>query len=173
MDQQVEQVSVTRTSTAITWISRFMAGVAAIFLGVMMMVAVVDVCGRYFFNSPLEGAFELGGIFLVIAGTWGMGYCQLSKSNIRIDVVIGRFPRRVRAGFNIFAYLFCIVSTGILTWRSAVMTEEYMFIERGGLTHTLLIPYWPFMLAMAIGFAWLTVIFIVDLVRSIMEVAKR
>jgi TRAP-type C4-dicarboxylate transport system permease small subunit len=45
-----------------------MAAVAAITLGIMMMVAVVDVCGRFFFTKPLEGSFELGGILLVTAG---------------------------------------------------------------------------------------------------------
>jgi hypothetical protein len=39
------------------------------------------------------------------------------------------------------------------------MTQEFIFIDRGGLTPTLLIPYWPFMLTLAMGFGWLTIIF--------------
>ncbi len=173
MEQQVEQGAVSQYNVVVTWISRVMAAIAALVLGAMMMIGVADVCGRFFFNKPIEGSFELGGILLVTAGTWGMAYCQMQKTNIRIDVITARFPKRAQPVFNIFAYLFCIVATGVTTWRTSLMTHEYMVSTLGNLTPTLQIPYWPFMLTLAMGFAWLTVIFIYDLFKSIKEVCKR
>jgi TRAP-type transport system small permease protein len=173
MEQQKEQGAILQYNVVVVWISRIMAAIAAIVLGAMMMIAVVDVCGRFFFNKPIEGSFELGGILLVTAGTWGMGYCQLQKSNIRIDVITSRFPKRMQTGANIFAYIFCITASGVTAWRTSLMTHEYMFAQLGNLTSTLRIPYWPFMLTLAMGFAWLTVIFIYELIKSINEVCKR
>jgi TRAP-type transport system small permease protein len=173
MEQQNQQAAVLKYNIVVVWISRVMAGIAAIVLGAMMMIGVVDVCGRFFFNKPMEGSFELGGILLVTAGTWGMGYCQLQKSNIRIDVITSRFPKRIQAGADIFAYIFCIAATGVTTWRTSVMTHEYMVATLGNLTSTLRIPYWPFMLTLSMGFAWLTVIFIYDLIKAIQEVSRR
>jgi TRAP-type transport system small permease protein len=173
MEQQVEQGAVSQYNVVVVWISRVMAAVAAVVLGAMMMIGVVDVCGRFFFNKPMEGSFELGGILLVTAGTWGMAYCQMQKSNIRIDVITGRFPKKVQSVFNILAYIFCIVAAGVTTWRTSLMTHEYMVATLGNLTSTLRIPYWPFMLTLAMGFAWLTVIFVYDLIKSIIEVCKK
>jgi TRAP-type transport system small permease protein len=174
MEQPAVQVSAeAEPNQLVVWISRIMAGVAAVVLFAMMMIAVIDVCGRFFFNKPMNGSFELGGILLVTAGTWGMGYCQLRKNNIRIDVLTDRFPKRFKPAFDIFAYIFCIVASGAVTWRVTVMTLEYMTTSQGGLTATLLIPYWPFMLTLAMGFGWLTIIFIYDLWHSCSEVGKK
>ncbi|MBN1191775.1 MAG: TRAP transporter small permease [Dehalococcoidales bacterium] len=173
MEQQVEESGLSRYNVVVVWISRVMAAVAAIVLGAMMLIGVADVCGRFFFNKPIEGSFELGGILLVTAGTWGMAYCQLQKSNIRIDVLTGRFPKRIQPFFNIFAYLFCVTAAGVTAWRSSLMTHEYMIATLGNLTSTLRIPYWPFMLTMAMGFAWLSVVFAYELFKSVKEVFGR
>jgi TRAP-type transport system small permease protein len=154
-------------------VSKVMAGAAATILVVMMMISVVEVCGRFFFNKPLNGSFELGGILLVTAGTWGMGLCQLKKNHIRVDVITNRFSRRVKAAFDIFAYIFCITASGAVTWRSSVMTFEHITDSVGALTPTLLIPWWPFMLTLAMGFGWLTIVFIYNFWQSCVEVSKR
>jgi TRAP-type C4-dicarboxylate transport system permease small subunit len=173
MEQQVEQPQGPKPNVVVLWISKVMAAVAAVTLGAMMMIAVVDVCGRFFFTKPLNGSFELGGILLVTAGTWGMGYCQLRKTNIRIDVLTTHFPKKAQIIANIAAYIICIVAAGGTAWRVALMTGEYITTDRGGLTSTLLIPYWPFMLTLAMGFGWLTIILIIDLVNSFIEVFKK
>ncbi len=171
MERQFAQE--TRSNLAIVWISRVMAAISAVTLGIMVIIAVVDVCGRFFFKYGLQGGVELGGILLVIAGTWGMGYCQLRKQNIRIDVLVNRFPEKGRTIAFIFTYIICVLATGLITWRSAVMTQEYMHIGLGTLTPTLLIPYWPFMLMMTVGFGWFCVILIIDSVNSIKRAVER
>jgi hypothetical protein len=48
-----------------------------------------------------------------------------------------------------------------------------MSVGLKGLTITLKIPLWPFMLLMAISFAWVAIIFVIDLYNSFREVLKR
>jgi TRAP-type C4-dicarboxylate transport system permease small subunit len=158
---------------AVLWVSRVMAAVAAITLGAMVIVAVIDVAGRSIFLRPLEGSFELGGILLVIAGTWGMGYCQIRRQNIRIDILATRFPVRMQKYVEVFVYIVCLATSALVAWRMALYTHEYMVMGRGSLTATLRMPYWPFMLMTTLGFLWLAVIFAIDLYLSVAKAVRR
>jgi TRAP-type C4-dicarboxylate transport system permease small subunit len=167
-----QNLFLTRCNLVILWISRIMAAIAAITLGVMMMITVIDVCGRYFFLAPLKGAFELIGIFLVVAGAFGMGYCQLQDGNIRINVIFDRFPLKGRIILDIIAYVICLVALILICWQGTLRMYDYMFKELGSVTETLSLPFWPFMFAMAFGFGWAAVIFFIDLIKSFIEVFK-
>ncbi len=170
---QSEQKSVSRFDAVIGGISKAMAVVSAITLAVMMMITVVDVVGRSFFLHPLKGAFELVGILLVIAASWGMGYCQFLKGHIRIDVLFNGFSARVQAILNVVAYIFGIFAVGMITWQTLLRMHDYIYRELGGVTESLGMPFWPFMLMMAMGFGWFCVLLLIDLYRSLVKVFKR
>ena len=138
-----------------------------------MLVTVIDVCGRYFFNRPLEGAFELVGILLVIAGSWGMGYCQLLKGNVRIDLLTNYFPKIMQGIIMFVAHAIAIGMTATITWKTLQRTWVYYNKTLGSVTETLSMPYWPFMLALAIGMGWTCIVFIIDFVKTAVEVTKR
>ena len=165
-------VPTSRFDSILMWISKILAAVAALALGVMMMVSVVDVTGRYFFLSPLNGAFEIVSMTLVVSATLGVGYCELLKGQIRIAVLIDLFKGKVKILFDIFAYLLSVVAVGLVSWQAIVRTGEYFGAIRG-VSDTIGIPYWPFMFLMFIGFAWITIILLIELVKSIMEVVRK
>ncbi len=172
MQLQEERVLL-RCGKAILWISRVMAVIAAVVLGVMMINTVADVCGRYFFLAPIEGTFELVGIMLVIAGSLSLAYCQLNKGNIRITVICDLLPARGQAIVYFIAYLIAAVVCGMICWQGALRAWEYMFKELGGTTVTLGMVFWPFMLLLAIGFGWVGLIFLIDVYLTFREVFKR
>ena len=155
------------------WVSKIMAATGALTLGIMMLVTVIDVCGRYFFNRPLDGAFELVGILLVIAASWGMGYCQLLKGNVRIDLLTNYFPKIMRGIVMLVAHAIAIGMTATIGWKTLQRTYEYYHKTLGSVTETLSMPYWPFMLALAIGMGWTCIVLIIDFVKTVVEVIKR
>ena len=104
--------SIGRKIQIIQWISRVLASVSAIALGVMMIISVIDVGGCYFFLHPLNGAFELVSLTLVIAATLGVGYCELQKGQIRVLIIIDMFHGRKRTILDILAYLLAVAATG-------------------------------------------------------------
>ena len=159
--------------TVIVWISRIMAATGAFTLGVMMLITVIDVFGRFFFSRPLEGAFELVGILLVIAGSWGMGYCQLLKGNVRINILANYFPKIMQGVVMLVAYAIAITMTAIITWETLQRTYAYYHKTLGAVTETLSMPYWPFMFALAMGLGWTCIVFIIDFIRTAVEVIKR
>jgi TRAP-type C4-dicarboxylate transport system permease small subunit len=149
------------------------ASISAVALGAMMFLSVADVVGRYFFLRPVEGTAELVGILLVVASSLGLGYCQLIKGNVRISVITDHFSPRGQSIMYIFAYIICIAASVIICWQGSLMMQEFMFKQLGGVTSILAIPFWPFMLVMILGFAWVTVIFLIDLFNTFVEVFKR
>jgi TRAP-type C4-dicarboxylate transport system permease small subunit len=90
-----------------------------------------------------------------------------------IDIITSRFKKRGQAVFNIFSYLICIAVCSLVTWQSGIRAWEYIFKKVGQYTVIMNIYFWPFMTLMAISFAWVTVIFILDLIQTIKQVAKR
>jgi TRAP-type C4-dicarboxylate transport system permease small subunit len=153
--------------------NKIMAMIAASVLLAMMLLTVADVFGRYFFNSPIRGTWEIIGLLLVCAGTWGLGYCQLQKAHISIDVLVRRFSQRVKAAIYSLAYLIGLIGFSVICWRVFLLAKRYFFLTRGNATETLHIPYYPFMLIMAIGAGMLALVLLIDLRRSLTEVLRK
>ena len=166
---QAEQQS----NPVVKWICNVLIAVSAIALGIMLFLSVADVIGRSFFLHPIEGTSELVGMLLVITASLGLGYCQLVKGNINIDIFTNRFSRRGKSVLNIFSYLMSVAVSVIITWRGLVMMRQYMLEKLGSTSATLGIILWPFILIMSLGFAWVTVIFLIDLYNAFLEVFKR
>jgi TRAP-type C4-dicarboxylate transport system permease small subunit len=157
----------------IVWICRTMTAIGAVILAIMMFLSVADICSRFFFHKPITGTYEVVSLMVVVVGCLGLGYCQLVKGNIMIDIVVRRFNPRGQAVMNIISYLISIGVCAIVTWQVSLRMWDYLHKQLGGETVTLGIIYWPFMLLMALCFAWVTVIFCMDLYRSFKEVFKR
>ena len=171
MEQSTPQVPV--SNAVIEKVSIVLAAIAAASLGAMMFLSVADVCGRYFFLHPINGAAELVGVLLVIASSLGLGWCQLIKGNIRITLISDRLTPRGQTILYILAYIVCIAASVILCWQGVLLARDHMFKQFGGVTTILAMPFWPFMLVMAIGFGWAAVIFLIDIFNSFVEVFRR
>jgi TRAP-type C4-dicarboxylate transport system permease small subunit len=157
---------------AVMWICRVMAAIASAVLGSILVLATSDIIGRVVFLHPIEGVVELVGMLMIVIGFLGLGYTQLMKGNIMIDIITSRFSQRGQAVFSIFSYIICIVICSLVTWQGGIRAWEYIFKKTGGYTSILHIIYWPFMMLMAVSFAWVTVIFILDLIQSIKKAMK-
>jgi len=162
-----------RVEAGLGSVSRVMAAIAAVVLSIMMLLTAADVAGRYFANRPIKGSWELVGLMLICAATWGLAYCQIQKGHIRVTVLLERFSPRLQAILNSLAYLIGIGAFSLICWQMLVMAKTYIFLPTGGLTEDLSIPYFPFMLMLAIGAGMLAVILLVDLLRSLAEVVRK
>jgi len=162
-----------RIEAGLQGVSRVMAIIAAVILAMMMLLTVADVIGRYFFSKPIKGTWEVVGLLLVFAGTWGLARCQVQKGHIQVTVLIQRLSRRVQATIRSVAYLFGFAGFSLLSWRVFVMAKRYFLLPRGNVTDTLDIPYAPFMFALSIGAGIAALILAIDLMRSLAEVIRK
>ena len=163
---------VSKLQSTVMQTSKIMAIIAAIVLGVMMLLTVADVTGRYFFNYPINGSWEMIGFLLVCAGTWGLAFCQKQKAHIRVTVLSDLFPFRGRAIIDSIAYLFGSAAFAVICWRSVLLTIKYV-VEKGHVTDTLQFPYYPFTIIMAIGTGLLAIMLLIHLIHSLVEIVRK
>ena len=60
----------------------------------MMALGTCDVLGRYLFNKPILGTFEIFEILLPAIVLLGLGYTQESNAHVRVEIFVSRtvFP---------------------------------------------------------------------------------
>ena len=162
-----------KTAAGLQWIGKAMAVVAAAVLVAMMMLTVADVVGRYFFSRPIKGTWELVGLLLICAGTWGLAYCQAQKAHISITIMQGLFSRRAWAVLSAVACLIGLCGFFLISWQSFLLAKKYYLLTRGNVTDTLGLPYAPFILVLSIGAGMMTLALLVDVVRYITEVIRK
>jgi TRAP-type C4-dicarboxylate transport system permease small subunit len=162
-----------KTEIGLQAASKVMAVIAALVLAAMMLLTVADVVGRYFFNHPIKGTWELVGLLLVCAGTWGLGYCQMKKGHISITILLERFSKRVQAIISTLAYLIGLTGFSLICWQMFLLAKKYFLLARGNITDTLELPYFPFMLALSIGAGMMALMLLVNLIHSLAEVARK
>lgn len=125
--------------------------------------AVVRKVFNYSSNAYLEIQWYLfSAIFLFLAG-----YTLLRNEHVRIDVLAGRFSKRVQTWIDIFGTLFFLLPMAILImWLSwPIFVDTYVHHEistnAGGLV------IWPARLLVPIGFALLVLQGISELIKRI------
>ena len=164
---------VSRSETISHSVSWVMSIIAALVLCIMMLLTVVDVAGRYFFMSPIKGGWELTGLLLIPAATWGMAQCQINKHHIRVKLVLDRFSPKVQAIVDSFAYLLGLGIFSILSWQMVLFSIDYILVPVGGTTEILGMPFFPFTLILASGAGIMAVILLLDLLHSLAKVASK
>lgn len=122
-------------------------GVAsATVLFAMMLITAVDVVGRYLFNRPLAGGFELTEMMLAALIYCGLPLVSKRREHIIIDTFDGIMSRPVKHFLDVFADVVCFATLsgiGYLIFRRAARVAEY-----GDTTSVLKLPLAPVAYAM-------------------------
>tara|TARA_B100000315_G_scaffold48000_1_gene42739 strand:+ start:114 stop:608 length:495 start_codon:yes stop_codon:yes gene_type:complete len=126
-----------------------MAYAAGAVLLVLMVVTTADVAGRYFFNEPLTGVFDLTHFAVLIMVFLGLAYCGYKGGHVAIELLYDKLARPVAKVLDrlvnaVGAALFLTIA-----WRSIIQSIDVM--EFGEASQLLLIPYYPFYWLVAFG----------------------
>jgi len=121
--------------------------VAAIVLFILMMLTTVDVIGRYVFNRPVAGAFEITEMMLAALIYCGLPLVSQRREHIVIDTFDRFMSRGVRRALDMAAEVLCSATLFGLAWlvfRRAVRVLAY-----GDTTTVLKLPQAPVVYLMA------------------------
>lgn len=149
-------------------LNRWLGYLASVMMGLMMLLTVADVSGRYFLNSPITGTTEISRLMMVIIVFPALGWAALSRVHVKVDLVLSRFPPRVQAIISIITLLIALGTYGAITWRSFL---ESTVVNRQ--TSLLQLPFTPFYWVMSVGFAVFCLAIIVLIIENITEALKR
>lgn len=98
--------------------------VAAVLLLAMMAVTFVDVIGRYLFNAPLPGAFELTEVLLALVVFVGLPIVTARREHVTVDLLTGKLPDGPRAVLAWLATLATGAVLALLAWRLATSARD-------------------------------------------------
>jgi TRAP-type C4-dicarboxylate transport system permease small subunit len=133
-------------------VSKALNWVAMVFLVAMVLTVTVDVGGHYLFKKPLTGSTDFVELMMVIVVFLGLAYCAALEGNVRVDVIHGRLPKRVRASLDIFTFAASTFIFALITWR--LTARAWNIVQNplsGPSTGTLQIPELPFIWIAAAG----------------------
>lgn len=156
-------MSIERIHRKMEWLSSNLTYLGSIALFAMMSLTTVDVVGRYFFNKPVLGAFELTEFLVLILIFSFLAPSQAQKSHVAVDLVFQHLPKSLRSIIDIFNHLLCLVFMALIAYRGYVRAFEIR--EFGEATSNLGIIKYPFAFFVVFGCAALSIEYLRDLIR--------
>jgi TRAP-type C4-dicarboxylate transport system permease small subunit len=134
--------------------------------GAFMAAMILVTCANIFFRIvwvPIKGTFELMGLFGAVATAFVLGYTQLKKAHISVDILVNGFSQRIRTVFNGINYFICMIFFTVLGWQISRLATTIW--KTGEVTETLRIIYYPFTYGVALGCFLLALVLLVDFLK--------
>lgn len=136
-------------------------GVAvAVLLLAMMTLTSVDVLGRYLFNNPLTGAFELTELMLAALIFLGLPLATERDEHITVDLTDAVLPHGVVKSQVMVMNWLSAVALAVLAWQLWLKAQS--LAADGHITNTLEVPLAPFGYLMALSCGLTAVILLVQ-----------
>jgi TRAP-type C4-dicarboxylate transport system permease small subunit len=98
--------------------------VSAVLMFCLMLLTCVDVVGRYFFNKPVTGGFEMTEMLLAALIFAGLPLVTLRGDHITVDLLDPLVPDRVFRVQHAAATAIGAACTGYLAWRLGLRAAE-------------------------------------------------
>lgn len=149
-------------SKIIQKISTLFGYLGAVALFAMMLLTTSDVVGRYIFNSPILGAFELTEYLVLILIFSFLCNAQSSKDHVSVDLLFNKFPKKLRDVVNIFNHVVCLILAALIVWMSFLKALELK--EVGEASPNLVIPDYPFVYFLVAGCVVLCLEYLRDII---------
>ncbi len=147
-----EENRVVRATNIVVTAVAYLAGFVLLAL---MLLTTADVVGRYFFNSPIIGVFDLTHFAVLIMAFLGLAYCGFQGGHIVIELLYDRLsPSTASVLLRLINFVGCILFL-LIAWRSAVQSVDVREFREA--SQLLVIPFYPFYWVVAFGsvlFAW-------------------
>ena len=147
------------------YLSTYFAYTGALSLFLMMCLTIADVTGRYLFNKPILGAFELTEFMVLVLIFSFLAYAQSHKSHINVDLFMMFFPEKLRNLIEIFNHVACLAIMILITWTGIEKAVEVM--DAGESSPNLALPSYPFVFFLVLGCTIMCIEFIRDIAATI------
>jgi TRAP-type C4-dicarboxylate transport system permease small subunit len=114
---------------------RVVLAVLRVLAGVLLLASVglnfANVVGRYFFNTSIYWAEEIMLFFMVGCVFLGSGVVAWTDRQIRMDVIVGMMPERVRKALHLLSEIvFIVTALMIVVFAWPVIRDLYLFDQR-------------------------------------------
>jgi TRAP-type C4-dicarboxylate transport system permease small subunit len=140
---------------------KWLSVVSSVAFSVMLLIVVVNVGGRFLFNSPVLGTIEIVEMTMVLGVFFALSYTAVHGGHVDVDVFVSHLPKRAQSILERITYLLGAVIIGFMTYRASVNAIYYL--QHPNETSTvLMIPQSPTRIVMAVGCLLLTIVLLVQ-----------
>jgi TRAP-type C4-dicarboxylate transport system permease small subunit len=116
-------------------------------------------------HIPFRGTYEIVSFLGACTIAFALGYTQKTKSNIVVDILSEKFSPAVANLLDKIVHLVITVFFGIVSWQLYVYAMK--LVESHEVSETLKVMYYPFVFAVALGFAVLSLTGFIDFLKAL------
>ncbi len=129
---------------------------------VLMLLTTADAGGRYLFNRPITGAYEITANYLMVAAVFmATGYGYREGAYIRVTFLADHLPRMVKLVVNHLVQLASVVY-GTLLIVATIQQARRIFADHTTLS-SLDVPLGPAYVLVPIGLFFMSLLMLLDL----------
>jgi len=132
----------------IQWLNKSLLVLGGIALTAIVVLTVGNIFSRNLW-APIKGMVELAGFCGAIAAAFALGFAQVKRAHIAVDVLVLKFSRRTQKFLSavnaiLGAVFFAIAGWQLIRWGNTLR-------HTGEITETLRMIYYPVVYAFAFG----------------------
>ena len=151
----------------ISRLSKLLSYAGAGVLFVLMLLTTTDVAGRYLFNAPITGVFEVTEFSMACLVFCSLAYTQSRKGHVAVDIFVSLLPPEGQRMVDIITKMLSFIVLLLITWQSIERGFELKEFKES--SATLQIPVYPFLFLVAFGCLILSLEFLRDSIKAIKE----
>ncbi len=155
----------------VTGLGSWFNKVASASLLAIMLLTCLDVSMRYFFNRPMAGTYDLVSLLGAVLASFAMPFTMLQKGHVAVEILIQSLSSGKQLIIETVTHVLGILLFLLLVWQSIVLALDMK--AAGEVTPTLLVPFYPILICMAICFFGLCLAILVNLLHIWVRSATR
>lgn len=105
-------------------VERALEAVMAAFVLAMAVITVIDVIGRYFFNSPMTGGYEFVQYLMALSVFAALPLATRAEGHLTIDLFTSRLGGRTKRVHRSVILIASTIVIAFLAWRMGVQAEH-------------------------------------------------
>jgi TRAP-type C4-dicarboxylate transport system permease small subunit len=152
-------------------VSRIFSNIGMVATILLVIVIVVGVCSRRFFNMPIRGLRDLTVLGFSIMVFLPMAWCAITNAHVSMNTITSKFPKSLE---TIIGTIVLFITTGtlaVLTWQLYVYGVRVQ--TSGQVTALMSIPVFPFLYLATLGMLMMTIVFFMKFLVSLDAIWRR
>ncbi len=144
--------------------SRYIDILGGFILAGVAGLIVANIIMRTLFNNPIVGTYELVGYLTAAAIGLSLAHCAVQNSHIAVGFLVDRLPVTSRRVIGVIVNLPSFVVLSLIAWHLTRYANNIAL--SGRVSPTIQLPFYPFIILVALGFLMLALVTAIKLAES-------
>jgi TRAP-type C4-dicarboxylate transport system permease small subunit len=145
-------------------VSQFFAVISGSAVILMMLLIVINASKRTF-SSPILGTTEMVGWLAAISISFALGYTQIHRGHVDIDLLVIKFPESLQKLLRIVVSFLSLAFFAIVGWQ--LLQYAMTLSANNNISQTLGVIFYPFVILSSIGFMVFVLVLLNDFITEL------